>query len=343
MRPDQDISIELLAHQEFPRFQEFIKDHWEKDHLFVKETSIFDWQHKGPHDYHYMVAKQGKAIIGVQGIIPQSQFDSQLPKTQIFLTLWKVLENRGVGIGLRLYKNILKEYMPEFIAGIGMNPRLVLFHKWQGFKVGKMDHHVFLSPYVVDFKIARVPKMPKPQLKKKKPLISFQKITKRQLQNLDTKELYLHQLPLKSDIYIQNRYMNHPVYKYEVYSISKDNKLQALCIIRPVFKDNLVVLRFVDFMGPNEAFALLYDFVVSLLKTYNAEYMDLYSYGIPSTLIQEAGFINREKIKGLIIPNYFEPFERKNVDIIFDYKSSQAHYPVRLFKADSDQDRPNQV
>jgi hypothetical protein len=99
----------------------------------------------------------------------------------------------------------------------------------------------------------------------------------------------------------------------------------------------------VDFIGPNETFPLLHNFVLDLLKTYNAEYLDLYSYGIPSLLLQKAGFINRQKIKGLIIPNYFEPFERKNVDLIFAYKSSQMHPAVRLFKADGDQDRPSRI
>jgi hypothetical protein len=40
----------------------------------------------------------------------------------------------------------------------------------------------------------------------------------------------------------------------------------------------------------------------------------------------------------LIIPNYFEPFEQKNVKIELAYK---ADFPYVAFKGDSDQDRPN--
>lgn len=350
MNSEQDMVIELLAHQELKKFQEFIKEYWREDHLFAKETSVFDWQHKELRAYNCMAAKQGGNLVGVFGFIPLSHFDNNLPKNQIFFSLFRVLEDKGIGIGFRLYKNVLKECKPEFIAGIGANPRMVSFHKWQGFEVDTMDHHVVLSPDVKEFKIAKVPEtlnfrpinLPDGS-RRKKPTISFQKITEAQLKDLDTKDLYSHQRPLKSDGYIKNRFINHPVYKYEVYAISKDNILQALCVIRPVFKNNSVVLRFVDFMGPNEVFSSLQDFVLYLLRTYNAEYIDLYSYGVPSILLQAAGFINRKKVENLIVPNYFEPFERKNAEIICAYKSSQTYPSVRLFKADGDQDRPNQI
>ena len=344
MNPEENIVIELLAHHELKEFQEFIRDHWNQDHLFAKETSVFDWQHKGPDDYNCMVAKKSGALVGIQGILPLSHFDNQLPKNQIFLAGgWKVIEDKGVGIGLRLYQSILKKYKPEFIAGTTMGPCLIPFHKWQGFEVGLMDHHVVLSPFVEEFKVAKVPEGLKPQPQKKKLSVSFRKLTEKDLDDLDTEALYLHQLPLKSDTYIKNRFMNHPVYRYDVYAVSKDNKSQALCVIRPIFREDAVVLRFVDFIGPNEAFSLMHDLVLDLLKAYNAEYLDLYSHGIPSILIQEAGFIDRRKIDGLIVPDYFEPFERKNVNVIFDYKCSRTHPAVRLFKADGDRDRPNRI
>lgn len=40
-----------------------------------------------------------------------------------------------------------------------------------------------------------------------------------------------------------------------------------------------------------------------------------------------------------IVPNYFEPFEQRNVKIEIAYKTKGDNYVA--FKADSDQDRPN--
>jgi hypothetical protein len=45
----------------------------------------------------------------------------------------------------------------------------------------------------------------------------------------------------------------------------------------------------------------------------------------------------------LVLPNYFSPFERRNVEIEFAYKVTDDTTPVRLFRADSDQDRPNRI
>ena len=42
-----------------------------------------------------------------------------------------------------------------------------------------------------------------------------------------------------------------------------------------------------------------------------------------------------------VIPNYFEPFLKKNVSIEFAYKAKENNYAI--FKADSDQDRPNKI
>ena len=63
MSLNQKSVIELLAHQELSKFQRFIRDHWKEDHLFAKESSVFDWQHKGLHAHHYMVAKQGGSLV----------------------------------------------------------------------------------------------------------------------------------------------------------------------------------------------------------------------------------------------------------------------------------------
>ena len=43
----------------------------------------------------------------------------------------------------------------------------------------------------------------------------------------------------------------------------------------------------------------------------------------------------------MIIPNHFEPFERKNIDIYCAFKSNYKNKIIRLFKGDGDGDRPS--
>ena len=68
----------------------------------------------------------------------------------------------------------------------------------------------------------------------------------------------------------------------------------------------------------------------------NAEYIDCLNYGISQETFLNMGFLVRENI---IIPNYFEPFEQRNVDIEFAFSSKSDEYVI--FKGDSDQDRPS--
>ena len=336
----EGIVVELLQHKDLPRFQSFIREHWRKDHIFVQDTSIFDFQHKSLNNYHYMVAKQHDGLLGVHGVIPQMQFDESLPRSQIFLGLWKVLDTEYVGAGILLYQHILNEYEPDFIGVIGYNEQVHPFYKWQGFNTGLMDHHVVLSPKN-KYQIAEVPDGLGPRDTKFSDNISFELISQEDFMKLNTDNMYLHQCPLKSDAYIINRYINHPTYKYYVYAISQNNQLRALCVIRRIVQGEAIVLRFVDFVGENDSFALLSEFTLSLLEQHNAEYVDIYSYGLPLKVLSNAGFLNRQKFDGLVIPNYFEPLQRDNVELRFAYKNFRGESPIRLFKADGDQDRPS--
>ena len=64
------------------------------------------------------------------------------------------------------------------------------------------------------------------------------------------------------------------------------------------------------------------------------------NYGLDEACFTRMGFqhldLNQEEI---IVPNYFEPFEKKNVKLEIAYKSKSDNYVA--FKGDSDQDRPN--
>ena len=72
-----------------------------------------------------------------------------------------------------------------------------------------------------------------------------------------------------------------------------------------------------------------------LLNQY--EYVDFYTLGFNEKYIESAGFRKREENCCNIIPNYFEPFERENVDIWVQYDNENTVF----FKADGDQDRCN--
>jgi hypothetical protein len=344
MNSEQSIIVELLSHQELNKFQEFIRKFWKKDHLFVEETSVFDWQHKESYTYNCMKAKKGGSLVGVQTFIPQNHFDHNLSDDQIFLTLWAVTESQGIGVGLRLFKKIISEFKPRFIGVVGINDRLIPFHKWQGFKVGIMNHSVALSPYHNSFKVAKVPlnyKIKGGIIDKE---ITYKKITIEDLKRSETDDIFSYQWPTKSVNYVINRYLKHPTYSYDIFALYKNENLLALFVLRPISKYDRTVLRIIDYYGSNETISSSYVFIKDVLKKYNAEYLDMYSFGVSLDALEDAGLMRIQNGKELIIPNYFEPFLRENINIAYAYKAEHhPHPPIRLFKGDGDQDRPSQI
>lgn len=66
-------------------------------------------------------------------------------------------------------------------------------------------------------------------------------------------------------------------------------------------------------------------------------------WGIDPRVLAAAGFIRATDAPGLVLPNYFAPFEARNIEIEMAYRVFDGDTPVRFFRADSDQDRPNKV
>ena len=75
------------------------------------------------------------------------------------------------------------------------------------------------------------------------------------------------------------------------------------------------------------------------LSTSPYEFIDFYNYGFEKKIIINTGFKLNNYTKNIIIPNYFEPFEKRNIKLKFSYfPHNQKMY---LFKGDCDQDRPS--
>ena len=115
-----------------------------------------------------------------------------------------------------------------------------------------------------------------------------------------------------------------------------------MCVFRIVRHKNKNIIRIVDYIGSNDFIKHLREFYINILEKYNAKYLDFYSYGLPNSILKKSGLNNKEDFKNLIIPNHFEPFENKNIDIFIAYQSKyNKNVNIRLFKADSDMDRPH--
>ncbi len=321
----KDTQIEL--------FKNFIKKNHSKTHIFVKSKKVFDYFYKNKTHYNFVIATDKNKILGVQGFIPYSKFDKNLKKT-CFLAYWRVARTNNIGIGLRLFRKI-KHRNYNFIGVVGINENLLNYHKWQGFNVGKLNHHFFVNKNIN----RKITKHIKPgQFIKRK--VAIKKLNYSSIKTLN-KNVFKFQIPKKTAGYLINRYLKNKFYDYYIYSI-KNEKSEIILVFRKIKHKKLIILKIIDVIGDLKQIGKIGNALKQILEIFNAEYIDIYSYGISEKILNNSGFINRYKTK-LIIPDHFEPFENKNIDINYAYISNDKTNKICLFKGDGDMDRPSRL
>lgn len=318
---------------------EFIKDEWKPDHILANSKEFFLYEFKDENYLNFIIAVNRSTynIDGILGFLPASKDKDFL---DIWGVMWKVSEKRSVlpFLGIELMRTLIKITKCRAEIGVGANPKTSnpLLKIMLGFWIGRMNHFYRISD-------------------KKK--FAIAKITDRKFLNKSTATTYFFKnyqninevlddfdfarrkskMPYKDSWYYDKRYFNHPIYQYNVTGIcnSLSLEVEAILVTREVFLNDSKVLRIVDFCGKQEVFSKLFNNFTELLSIY--EYIDFYCYGFKKKYIQQAGFFERELNDKNVIPNYFEPFVKENVEIWINSSVEGCIF----FKGDGDQDRPN--
>ena len=118
--------------------------------------------------------------------------------------------------------------------------------------------------------------------------------------------------------------------------------MQHLLVTRRQCHQGRCALRVVDVIGPEEGLAEALVGLFEAAMTPQDEYMDLVCHGIDAMRLARAGMaavdFDRDDV---IVPNYFEPFEQRNVPVYCVADPVPEGVIYRQCKADGDQDRPN--
>ena len=330
----------------------FIENHWKKEHIYIKNTRLFDYLHLEDEKLNIVIAKnlENQEILAIHAFIPYEKFDNNFRESCIFLSIWKVREDIKIaGLGLRTIKfienNLLKK--PLFIQALGYTEEVQPLYRRLGYSVGFLSHHVLINHQVKEYKILKYTDSKISDLMFNQPEdnLILKKISSDDLNKIANDALQTIQkdfLPEKSKEYILNKYESHPVYRYRYCGCEDDsNNLKLIFIYRQVYVNGSNVLRIVDIIGSEKYFKSVSNQLTNLLLELDSEYIDLYHFGLNNVLLEEAGFVNRKKVENLTVPNHFEPFEDKNIDIQYAFLSSQNEKKIRFFKGDGDQDRPS--
>lgn len=343
---DERYEIRLARRPDIDDIMRFINDHWREGHILSRDRNLFEYEFVDGDNVNFVLAidRKTRSIEGIFGFMYCSKTADPARK-DIWGSLWKVVEGRDNMplLGVELARRVFALTGCRTHIGNGANPKTTvpLRRIFFGDKVAKMKHYYYLNTDMNDYRIALIKNKHNTRLDgegtgNETTLVEFPSIDEVK-QHFDIESV--DAIPYKDTWYINKRYFNHPYYRYTVYGLQdEDGKTGALMMTRTVECNGSKVLRIVDYIGNQRLFAGLGNTFEKLVKEKGYEYIDFYTHGFQEEYILNTGFKLRADDDPNIIPNYFEPFLRENVDIWVHYKLDGTLF----FKADGDQDRPNQ-
>ena len=297
----------------------FIKNNWDKNHILSKNIRFFKYQFCNKNKINFVIAiNKKKQIEAIQGFIVYS--DNL--KKNICGSIACVEKNSTTPfLGLVTMKKMLELIKHDTYLGIGTNPKtfIPLVRKFFNRHTGKMNHYYLLNSKKKKFHIAKVKSIPKnkifykPQyeIKLVNNIVSLEK-------KINLKKNLIN-FPYKDKAYIEKRYFKHPIFKYKIYLIiDKFYNSNSFFVSREIKHKSSKILNIVDFIGKEKDLSRIGLAFEKLIKKKNYEYIDLLCANINKKYLADSNFKYKNMYDQNIIPLYFQPFIRKNVDIWYE-------------------------
>lgn len=337
-------TIDVATEKDRADILAFLQEHWRRDHVFVRRPELMDWQHRAPDGrLNFVLARGEGEIAALLGFIPTQHYDPDVD-ADVFLAIWKVRDDlSGTGLGLQLLQALRRHLRPSTIAAIGLSEMVLPIYRALRYTVGQLDHHVLFNPDVETFRIAQgvLAPVPAPALGDAEVEADVAFVAWQEAVDLPSlTEVFAHSRPRKSVTYVQARYVDHPEYSYRVEVMTDAGRPRGIIVWRKVEADGTAVLRIVDVIGDDEILGASRELLLQRLRDEGAEYIDVYHHGLSEAALSRAGFLDRHRHPQLVVPCYFEPLVRQNVELDFAVRSD-ATENLRFLRGDADQDRPS--
>lgn len=335
---DEKYEIRLAKESDIGTIMDFIDKNWKKGHILATNRSFFEYEFLDENGNVHFLLAINKATGNLESIFGFLMASHDPEHLDIWGCLLRTLDGNMGLLGIELIKRCPEIIRCRHNLGVGANPTTtiplfkVLLHRY----TAKMKHYYMISE-LEEFKIARIDERP---ARIESNPVQYKVIRFSNIEELndkfDLKQL-IDQVPYKDSWYLDHRFFNHPIYKYEIYGILVEGRVEAVFVLREQKYEDRCAIRFVDYIGEQSALRGTSDFFKDQLKRQGCEYIDFYCNGFHDEYIQEAGFTLRSEDDRNIIPNYFSPFVQENIDIWVHSTDNHSLFT----KADDDQDRPS--
>ena len=326
------LNIRFLSNKEVNKFQSFVETNWKKNHILAKNKQVvsFFYNNKNKKRLNILGMFKQNILVGVLGLITFKNWDINL-NNDIFMAFMTKSSKFKEDITFRFFNIINKEIKPNLLAVSGFNSKIELIYKRLG-HIYNFSHFYILNPKLKP-KISRKLLLKKKQLSKKTNLTL--KISNK-INYLPPSQYY----PKKSLTYFRSKYIQNPFYNYFVINFYEKKKIVFFFICKKIYVKNFnrSVYRIIDFCGRIKKNYDLNYLLSNLIIKDGIEYIDFRCVEYNNKIINNLGFSKKKSYQ--LIPDYFEPFVKKNIDLkLCIFKNKYKN--LLIFKGDGDQDRPN--
>lgn len=322
--------IRFAQPEDIENIMQFIGTHWKAGHILSRDRRLFEFEHLWDGEVSFVISEDNGAINAILGYIPYDQ-----DNRDIALVVWRALKTDEPMLGMQLQNFLRDNGRVISRSAPGINKRVVPAYRLLGMNTGIMKHWYRLARH--DYIIASVsaPEIPEYTSSSEADIVTLNDFDEAasvfKIEECIRRE---HQLT-KSLPFLERRYYRHPYFEYLKYGVRLDTK-KLIVVLRVQRHNGSGALRVIDCIGDNELFRYFTPKIDALMSELGCEYSDCYETGIDDEVFTSGGWLQVEG-SGNIIPEYFSPFEQRNIDIL--YTSSIDN--VILFKGDGDMDRPN--
>ena len=326
----------LLRHataEDRQAIRDFLNTYWGSDHPLVNREDLFHYYYQNESDpsrIQFCLALDEKGIAALCGYI----LSSLQSKPDVWVSIWCARKD-AKGAGLELMGKMPELTGCRTLSCNNIRENTMAFYTFLGYTALRLPHYYRLGKKE-RFQVARVPApIEMPPAGGEAQLFPIR--TMDELKNVykptdDTR-------PFKDLWYLHRRYLAYPVQQYDLLGAGKSaSEATALLACRTVEVDGVKILRIVDYIGEPAYFPQLGGAIAQYMSDLDAEYADMYCYGIPADVMKAAGFCERLRNDPVIIPNYLNPPLYENTEYFF-FTSDPENF--MMCKADGDQDRPN--
>lgn len=328
------ICIRRALYEDIPNIMQFMDEHWKPGNILARNRDFFEWQFLDGDKVNMFLGIDDECgkIYGMIGAVVYSKS----PHPDISGCAWKTIRSGNPMLGMELSDYMIEELQPRCAYSAGLSDKAIRINEMRGGIPVAMDHYYRLADRE-QYEIAEVNNKVIPIIKDTGYDLKLINSVE-EMKQIITDDMLAQQMLSKDYRYIEKRYFLHPVYHYDIWKIVNQNgDASSVLIMREERENGGGIGKIVDFYGQETDLGKITAALDRLMKERDYEFVDVYSYGIPTNIYEQAGFSCCDDECANIIPNYFHPFEKRNITLkmikpVFD--------GIRLFRGDGDQDRP---